>query len=140
MDFSQIEQIAYKVGANAVANLAMEKFKIDDIIIGNATSPEMITLRSSAYLFAAEEIGSMGIQIATGGTPPRLADVLSGSTLQAFIGSTIAFYIMNTTDLSRQIQRMAGNNEYARVIAQAFIYEMAGQLAQVVAPMVMNLY
>lgn len=139
MDLSQIEQIAYKVAANAVANLAMEKFNIDDIIVGNATSPEMIALRQSAYLFAAEEVGSMGLQVVTGATPPRLADVLSGSTLQAFVGSTIAYYIMNTTNVSAQIQKMAGNNEYARVIAQSAIYEIAGQLAQVVAPMIMNI-
>jgi len=140
MDLQQIEQIAMKVGANAVANLAMERFDLDDLIVGNSASAEMRALRQSAYLFLAEEVGSMGLQIVSGSKPPRLADVLSGSTLQAFVGSTIAYYLMNTTNVSSQIQQLAGNNEYARVIAQAVIYEISGQLAQVVAPYIINMY
>lgn len=139
MNIATIENIAYKLAATSTANLAMEKLNIDEMIVGSSASPEMRALRQSAYLYAAEQVGAYVLDRLTGVQTSTLQSELSIGHIEAFAAEAAAWYIMQTTNVAGQIENIAGGNEYMRVVAQSVIWEIAGQVGQMVVPFVLNL-
>ncbi len=140
MNIDNIEQFVYKIAAVSAANVAMDKFNIDSMILDVSNNQMLQPALESAVLFAASEVGSYGLSIATGVQPPSLQQTFSMSTLEAFVGSTAAYYLINQTDIQLRLERAVGNNVFARAAAQSVVYEMAGQIAAMVTPMIMDVY
>ena len=106
MNLDWIEHTAVRIASAAAANFAGEELNIDSLIIGNdvgGNNEYVRTLKESAYLYTAQELGDMAVETVTGSQAQSPRKLFSMSMLEAFLGSTMAYYLMKKTGVATRI-------------------------------------